>query len=189
MSNYDESGSVEQTAAQGEFANGLPSEGDYQVCAASPVLELGNPNGKPRCAFSIHLYSGPVLVYTHTMFQGLNPAQPDSLRITKEMLEALGAVDPFGDIGEALRRNASTATLRGLELQKMCRGRVRHESYEGKWQLKVSIFGSAFRDQLDGAQAQALAAGLAGFAKMQPQRPAAPARMAPTGGGSFQPRR
>ena len=187
MSSYDESGSVDQAAAQGEFANGLISEGDYQCCAASSTVEVGNPNKKPRCAFSINLYQGNVLVLTHTMYQGLNPAQPDSLRITEEMLTALGAVDPFADISDALRRNASQAVLRGLDSGKMCKARVKHDHYEGKWSLKVSIFGSAFKDQIEGADAQNLAAQLAGYKKTQAQRPASPQRMQP-GGGSFQPR-
>lgn len=148
---------------------GLIPEGDYEALPASDTVDIGFPNGKARCAFSVALYRGERLMVTHTLYQGLDTAQPAALAVTESMLCALGASDPIGDIMNAIKSGADVARLAGVDLHRRVKARVKHENYEGNWRLKVSLFGDAFKDKIPQGERAKLAAGLAGWQRSNPR--------------------
>lgn len=173
MSNYDESFDPAGGFAGGDQGSdndgGLIPEGDYEALPVSDTIDIGFPNNKPRCAFSVALYRGERLMVTQTLYQGLDIAQPAALAVTESMLCALGATDPIADAMNAIKTGLDVARLAGIDTKRRVKARVKHENYEGNWRLKVSLFGDAFKDKIPQNARQQIAAGLAGWQRANPR--------------------
>lgn len=171
MSNYDESfdpaGGFDDGPSDG--GTGLPPEGECEVMPTSDTIEIGWQKGGMRCAWTVNVYRGQNFVTAVTMYQGLDVRQPKALEVTEKMLVALGAVDPIADIQEGIKRGLNSIQLRGMNPEKRARGKLKHDTYEGKTKLEVAIFGDAFREKVPAAERQAQAAGLAGWQRANPR--------------------
>ena len=173
MSTYDEADDFDPNNLPPEDENhgGLLAPGEYLASPKSDVVAIGYPNGKARCSFTISLWRGSTMVALHAMYQGIDMSQPKAVDVTESMLQALGAIDPIGDISAAIQRGEDTATLRGLSPENRCGAKVSHETYEGERRLKVALFGEGqgFKDKIPDGARQAVAASLAGRARKNPR--------------------